>query len=478
MSESAPSERKRRLGSDPTSLIDALIDAGSWLPLTPGGVDSVYRYGPEVCTGLATIEGRRVALYVIDATLDKGFVTSAGADKIRRVMDRAEELGVPVIALLASAGVSVEEGLRSGEAYTRVITGNIRLSGVVPQIAVVLSVTMGAPAYSATLQDFVLFNKTRSHLMVTGPAVVTSVLGETPTLAELGGASVHAETTGIADIVDRTVEDQLLRVRELLRYLPSHRLMDPPQTRSQDPRASLPEVPARPELAFDMLGFIEGLVDASEFVELGASTGGAMLTGFARLGGHVVGLVANQSLESGGAITALAARKAARFIRRCDAYNIPILNLIDVPGFMPGVAEESAGLLRHGANLCQAMSTSVPRLSVVVRKCYGAAAFVMLQTRSQDGDVVLALEGCRIAVMGFDAARQLVFRDAGPDASEDSLRQRYYDEYESPAVAYAAGMIDEVVTPAALRGRVIQHLDWLAQKRERPLVARRHLLSP
>jgi len=227
-----------------------------------------------------------------------------------------------------------------------------------------------------------------------------------------------------------------------------------------------------------MLSFIEGLVDGSEFLELGALTGGAMLTGFARLGGHVVGLVANQSLESGGAITALAARKAARFIRRCDAYNVPILNLIDVPGFMPGVAEESAGLLRHGANLCQAMSTSVPRLSVVVRKCYGAAAFVMLQTRSQDGDVVLALEGSRIAVMGFDAARQLVFRDASPEESDERLRTRYYDEYESPAVAYAAGMIDEVVTPLELRARLMQHLDWLAQKRERPAVARRHVLSP
>ncbi len=478
MPEPEPSERKRRVALDPESLIRALVDEGSWLPLTPGGASSPYRYGPEVCTGLGTIDGRRVALYVIDQAHDKGFVTSAGADKIRRVMDRAEELGVPVVALLGSAGVSVEEGLRSGEAYTRVITGNIRLSGVVPQIAVVLSVTMGAPAYSATLQDFVLFNKLRSHLMVTGPAVVTSVLGETPILAELGGATVHAETTGIADIVDRTLEDQLLRVRELLRYLPSHRLMDPPRSPVVAPTAPLPEVPARPELAFDMLSFIEGLVDGSEFLELGALTGGAMLTGFARLGGHVVGLVANQSLESGGAITALAARKAARFIRRCDAYNVPILNLIDVPGFMPGVAEESAGLLRHGANLCQAMSTSVPRLSVVVRKCYGAAAFVMLQTRSQDGDVVLALEGSRIAVMGFDAARQLVFRDASPEESDERLRTRYYDEYESPAVAYAAGMIDEVVTPLELRARLMQHLDWLAQKRERPAVARRHVLSP
>jgi acetyl-CoA carboxylase carboxyltransferase component len=478
MSESPPSERTRRLGLDPESLIHALVDEDSWLPLTPGRASSPYRYGPEVCTGLATIDGRRVALYVIDSTHDKGFVTSAGADKIRRVMDRAEELGVPVIALLASAGVSVEEGLKSGEAYTRVITGNIRLSAVVPQIAVVLSVTMGAPAYSATLQDFVLFNKSRSHLMVTGPAVVASVLGETPTLAELGGAGVHAETTGIVDIVDRTLEDQLRRARELLRYLPSHRLMDPPRAAVVLPSTPLPQVPARPELAFDMLSFIEGLMDGSQFLELGALTGGAMLTGFAHLGGHVVGVVANQSLESGGAITALAARKAARFIRRCDAYNIPILNLIDVPGFMPGVAEESAGLLRHGANLCQAMTTSVPRLSVVVRKCYGAAAFVMLQTRSQDGDVVLALEGSRIAVMGFDAARQLVLRDAAPDTSEELLRQRYYDEYESPAVAYAAGMIDEVVTPDALRGRLIQHLDWLAQKRERPAVVRRHLLAP
>ncbi len=470
-------KKARRLGLAPEDWIEALVEAGSFLALAPGGAEDTYRYGPEVVTGLAVIDGRRVALYAIDPRQDKGFVTSAGADKIRRLMDRAEDLGVPVVALLASAGVSVEEGLASGEAYTRVITGNIRLSGVVPQVAAVMSVTMGAPAYSATLQDFVIFNKSRSHLMVTGPAVVASVLSETPTLSELGGANVHAETTGIVDCVERTLADQLARVRELLRYLPDHRLADPQSAPVAAPRAPALAVPNRPEVAFDMLAWIEGLVDDSAFLELGALQGGAMLTGFAHLGGHVVGVVANQSLDSGGAITALAARKAARFIRRCDAYNIPILNLIDVPGFMPGVAEESAGLLRHGANLCQAMYTSVPRLSVVVRKCYGAAAFVMLQTRSQDGDVVLALEGSRLAVMGYDAAKALVFQDA-QDQPEDVLRQRYYDEYESPAVAYRAGMIDEVVAPDALRARLIEHLDWLSQKRERPRVERKHLISP
>lgn len=224
-----------------------------------------------------------------------------------------------------------------------------------------------------------------------------------------------------------------------------------------------------------MLGLLRGLLDDSAWLEVGEARAGSLITAFAHLGGHPVGVVANQSLVDGGAITAAAAQKGARFIRLCDAYNVPILNLIDVPGFMPGVEEEAAGLLRHGAALCQAMSTGVPRLSVVVRKCYGAAAFVMLQTRSQEGDVVLALEQSRIAVMGFDAARDMIFADSAGD-SEPALRARYFEEYESPAVAYRAGLVDEVVALDELRPRLVQHLGWLSRKRERPRVVRKHVI--
>lgn len=466
-----------KLPMEPMAWIDALVDAGSFLPLQPGGPDDACRYGAEVVCGLAEVGGRGVAVYAIDPRVDRGFVSSEGALKIARLMDRAEDLGVPIVSFLASPGVSVREGLASGEAYTQVITRNIRLSGVVPQLAAVMSVTMGAPAYSATLQDLVLFNEARSHLMVTGPAVVGRMRGEAPTLAALGGATLHAVHTGVCDFVDKRPADQIARLQALLRFLPSHRLEDPPRGRGRAPVRDMPALPARPELAFDMSTLLAGLLDDSAWLEVGEARAGSLVTAFAHLGGHPVGVVANQSLVDGGAITAAAAQKGARFIRLCDAYNVPILNLIDVPGFMPGVEEESAGLLRHGAALCQAMTTGVPRLSVVVRKCYGAAAFVMLQTRSQEGDVVLALEDSRIAVMGFDAAREMVFGDAA-DEAEDAQRARYFAEYESPAVAYRAGMIDEIVSLAQLRGRLAQHLGWLVRKRERPEVARKHVIPP
>jgi propionyl-CoA carboxylase beta chain len=458
---------------DARAWIDALVDEGSFLPVDgSGGAD----FGPEVISGLARVDGRGVAVYAIDPAVGRGFVTSRGATKIRRLMDRAEEQGVPIVAFLASPGVSVDEGLTSGDAYTRVIAANIRLSGVVPQLAAVMSVTMGAPAYSATLMDLALFNRGRSHLMVTGPAVVEKMLGQTPTLAELGGAELHATRTGIASVVDETPQAQLETLRLLLGFLPANRVDDPPRVAPEAPARPLPEIPAEPFVAFDITSLVAALVDGSRWLELGAELGGSIFTALARIDGGVVGVVANQSLEAAGAVTADAARKAARFIRLCDAYHVPIVTLIDVPGFMPGVAEESRGLLREGARMCAAMQTRVPRLSVVVRKCYGAAAFLMLQTRAQEGDVALALDGSRIAVMGFDAARHLVYPDAADPEGE--LRRRYFEEHEAPARAVAAGLVDEVVPLAGLRARLVAHLGWLREKRDRAIDERRRALWP
>jgi acetyl-CoA carboxylase carboxyltransferase component len=471
----------KKMAMRPDAWIDELVDAHTFLPLASspkgeGESSSACQYGPEVVTGLARVNGRPVAVYAIDPEQNAGFVTAKGALKIRRLMDRAEELGIPVVAFLASAGVSIEEGLKSGDAYTQVISRNIRLSGVVPQLACVMSVTMGAPAYSATLMDLVLFNRRRSHMMVTGPAVVSRMLGESPTLAELGGSELHAERTGIADFVDKSPLEQIHTLKALLSFLPDNRIEDAPRQSAREPVEPLPAIPERPDVAFDMTTLLAGLVDGSHWLEVGAGHGQALLTAFAYLGGFPLGIVANQSLVESGAIGADAARKAARFIRICDAYNIPILNLIDVPGFMPGVAEESRGLLRQGAALCMAMDTGVPRLSVVVRKCYGAAAFVMLQTRTQEGDVVLALEGSRIAVMGFDAARHVLYAD--DTRTEAELRAHYHAEYEAPHNAFREGFIDEVIKPSAMRTRLIAHLAWLGQKRERPNVVRRHAIWP
>lgn len=466
-------EPTRPLPQRPDAWIDALVDAGSFLPIQ-GALGDPNAPGPEVTTGLARVGGRPVAIYAIDPGRDKGFVTSSGAAKIRALMDRAEELGVPIVALLASAGVSIEEGLASGDAYTRVITGNVRLSGVVPQLGVVMGVTMGAPAYSATLMDLAVLNRARSHLMVTGPAVVERMLGETPTLADLGGSEVHASKTGLADLVLPDVRAQLAAVAALVAFVPSNRLEDPPRVPARPVAGAMPEMPERPDAPFDMHALLDAVVDGGSLIELGERFGPSMITAFARIDGRAVGVLANQSLELAGAIGSDAAHKSARFLRLCDAYNVPIVSFIDVPGFMPGVAEESRGLLRQGAAMCQSMYTSVPRLSVVVRKCYGAAAFVMMQTRSQDGDVVLALPSSRIAVMGFDAAKHVVY----PNATEDdaTLRARYFDDYESPARAMKQGLVDEVVAQSAIRARLATHLGWLERRRDRTMPTKRHVI--
>jgi acetyl-CoA carboxylase carboxyltransferase component len=237
----------------------------------------------------------------------------------------------------------------------------------------------------------------------------------------------------------------------------------------------VPSIPNRTDKPFDIKLLVAAIVDASRYVEYAPAFGKAMVTAFAHLDGHAVGIVANQSARTSGAIDAEAAQKAARFIRICDAYNVPIVTLIDVPGFMPGVREEHRGLLRHGAHMCAAMQTRVPRVSVVVRRCYGAAAFVMLQSRAQGGDLVLALEGARIAAMGFDAAKHIVYPEHA-EGAEDELRATYLRDYESASAAYAQGLIDEIVPATSVRARLAEHLGWLVGKRGPS--GRRHALLP
>lgn len=236
----------------------------------------------------------------------------------------------------------------------------------------------------------------------------------------------------------------------------------------------MPEIPERPDLALDVREVLDAVTDEATLLEFGARFGPSLITAFARIDGRSVGILANQSLESAGAIGTDAADKASTFLRICDAYGLPIVSLIDVPGFLPGVAEESRGLLRRGAAMCQAMYTSVPRVSVVLRKCYGAAAFVMMQTRGQDGDLVLALPTSRIAVMGFDAARHVVYPGATDD--EATLRARYFDDYEAPANAMRLGLVDAVVQPGQLRATLALHLSWLDRRRDRSLPAKRHAI--
>ncbi|EQC47698.1 acyl-CoA carboxylase subunit beta [Bacteriovorax sp. Seq25_V] len=433
--------KTKRIGLNIDSWIEALLDENSLEKVFFSNEISVF-------SGLGTIHDRPVAFYGHNPKIDQGFVSSIGAQKIVQIMDLAFERKIPLISFVCSPGVSVSEGLASGHEYTQVIVRNIKYSGIIPQISIVLGTTMGATAYSATLSDFVLFNKSRSTLMVTGPSVIEKVIGEKVSIKELGGSEVHAQTTGIADFVDKDIASQISRARALVSFLPANALDRPPARTAVHPIDNMPSVPVNSKESFEMKEFALSLCDAGEFMEHRAEYGKSMLCLFAYIGGQPFGIMANQSKFNAGVIDCDTSIKSSRFLRLCDAYNLPIINLIDVPGFMPGKTQEHLGLLRHGASLCQAMQTTTLRYSVVVRKCYGAAAFIMMQTRAQGGQYVWALDNSKIAVMGHDGAASMLEAQMSPE--------QYYDDYEDPEISKKLGIVDEIISSTQLRDAIIE----------------------
>lgn len=458
--------------------IENLIDEHSFLPL---GSDYApenqphLQVGAEVITGLAKVNQRPVAVYAHNTAVNRGYVTRQGAVKIIRLMDKAKELKIPVIAFLASPGISLD--LLSGDEYTQIISRNISLSGFIPQLAVIAAPTLGAPAYSAVLMDLVFFNKHRSYLMVTSPMVVQQAIGEKVTMSDLGGTAVHSNTTGIADFVDDSTAAQINHVKTLLNFLPSNTHELPPVHLVHEPSHPMPTIPANPRVPFNILELIQAIVDNSIVLQYKRTYGQAMICAFVHINGHAVGVVANQSIRFSGAIDSDAAQKTSKFIRICDAYSIPILTLIDVPGFMPGKREEQKGLLQHGARLCVAMQTRVPRVSVVVRKCYGAAAFLMMQTKSQNGDLVLALETASLGVMGKETTKKVRTTDGNEQEQKSAQSSAGTLEIdESLAEAFSLGIIDEIVKPVQIRSRLAQHLEFLSRKMQQMPEARHSII--
>lgn len=469
---------KKRLGMTPHGWINAFFDEGSFQPFNSRGDEQDTRayFGNEIIAGVGTVLGVPVAAYAHDPRIDRGFVSVEGAEKICRLMDKALTHAMPIVSFMASPGISISEGITSGDAYTRVISRTIAMSGVVPQIAVVIGATMGAPAYSATLMDFVLFNKVRSHLMVTSPNIVKDVMGQDTSLAELGGSDVHASKTGIADFVDATIEQQIERARALIRLFPSNTCDHAPTIPARAPLRALPTLPERDNYAFEMADVIRGLVDGSDFLNYRENFGKSMYCAFAYIAGFPVGILANNNRVMSGAIDCDAAAKSARFIRLCDAYGVPILTLIDVPGFMPGAHEEQKGLLRYGAQFCSAMQTSVSRISVVLRRCYGAAAYLMMQTASQEGDLVLAVENSKIGIMGFEAARHVIYQN--DERSQEELRAHYFENYESPELALKRGLVDRIIRYADIRSILEAHMPLTQRKQPLERVRKKHSIIP
>ncbi len=432
-------------------------------------------YGDGVVTGYGKVNGRTVFVFAHDFTIFGGSLGEVFAEKVVKVMDEALEVGAPIIGLNDSAGARIQEGVRSLAGYGDVFHRNQLASGVVPQISAIMGPCAGGAVYSPAITDFVFMVEDTSHMFITGPDVIETVTGEEVSFAELGGAETHAGESGVAHFAVESEEAALDRIRELLSYLPQNNVEDPPRVEPwDDPERQDDElndiVPAAPQKPYDMVNVIERIVDEDSFLEVQPSFAANIVIGFARLDGHSVGIVANQPRVNAGTLNIDASDKASRFVRFCDSFNIPILTLVDVPGFMPGTDQEHNGIIRHGAKLLYAYSeATVPLLTVITRKAYGGAYDVMA-SKHLDADVNYAWPTAEIAVMGPRGAVNVLYDDIlddadDPDAKRQELIDEYRDEFANPYTATDMGYLDAVIEPPETRPRLIADLDVLLNKR-------------
>lgn len=463
--------------------LDLLLDKGSFREIdgfvthdsTEFGLDERKIPGDGVVTGYGTIDGRLVYVYSQDFTVFGGSVSHAHAMKICKVMDAAMKNGAPMIGLNDSGGARIQEGVFSLAGYAEIFYRNVMASGVVPQISVIMGPCAGGAVYSPAITDFVVMVKDTSHMFVTGPDVIKTVTHEDVTFEDLGGASVHASKSGVAHFAAEHEEDALFVVQRLIGHMPSNNMEEAPPTRQQDdPLRQAPEldriVPDSPNKPYDIKEVITHIVDHGQFLEVHEHWAANIIVGFAHLGGSSVGIVAQQPMILAGVLDVEASQKAARFVRFCDAFNIPLIVLEDVPGFMPGVTQEHGGIIRHGAKLLYAFAeATVPKLTVIVRKAYGGAYCVM-NPRHIGADLVLAWPSAEIAVMGPDGAVNVIFRRELTEADDPVTRKaelvaEYRKRFANPYIAAGAGYIDDVIEPHETRPRLINALEMLQSKR-------------
>jgi acetyl-CoA carboxylase carboxyltransferase component len=432
--------------------------------------------GDSVITGWGTIDGRLVCVYSQDFTVLGGSLGEVHAAKICKVMDMALKNGAPLIGLNDSGGARIQEGVVSLGGYADIFLRNTLASGVIPQISAVMGPCAGGAVYSPALTDFIFMVRNSSYMFVTGPDVVRSVTREDVTFEGLGGADVHATTSGVCHYVAETEADCLYLIRVLLSYLPANNMEDPPLEPTTDDRLRTEDalndiIPADPSKPYEMRQVIRLIVDDGVFFEIHEGYAPNIVVGFARLGGHSVGIVANQPSVLAGVLDINASDKAARFVRLCDCFNIPIITFVDVPGFMPGTAQEHGGIIRHGAKLLYAYcEATVPKITVITRKAYGGAYDVM-SSKHIRGDLNLAWPSAELAVMGPDGAVNIIFRKElaeadDPDKRRAELVEEYRQKFANPFVAASRGYLDDVIEPSMTRPRLINALEMLSNKRD------------
>jgi len=463
--------------------IALLLDPGSFVEVdkfkthrcTEFGMAEQKVLGDGVVTGYGTVEGRQVFVFAQDFTVFGGSLSGAFAEKICKVMDLALEVGAPVVGLYDSGGARIQEGVVALAGYAEIFLRNALASGVVPQISVILGPCAGGAVYSPAITDFIFMVKETSYLFLNGPDVLRDVTGEQVTREDLGGAKVHATRSGVAHFAPDSEEAALRSVRELLSFLPASNREDPPARRATDDpgrrddllKTIVPDAPGKP---YDMREVVRAVVDDGHLLEVAAEFAPNLIAGLARLAGRTVGVVANQPAEEGGVLDGAAATKAARFVRFCDAFNVPLLTFVDAPGFKPGTAEEWGGLARHGAKLLYAFAAAtVPKVTVITRRAYGAA-YAVMASKHLRADVNLAWPTAEIAVMSPEGAVGIVARREleaarDPVVERARLAQQYRDEFANPYRAAALGYVDEVVKPEDTRPKVIRAFEMLRTKR-------------
>ncbi|HEY1332032.1 MAG TPA: acyl-CoA carboxylase subunit beta [Actinomycetota bacterium] len=464
--------------------IDLLVDEGSFVEMDAlarhrygtYGLDRVRPFGDGVVTGWGTIDGRKVFVYSQDFTVFGGSLGEIQAGKISKIQDLAMETGAPIVGINDSGGARIQEGVASLGGYGDVFDRNVRASGVIPQISVIMGPCAGGAVYSPAITDFVYMVKGTSYMFITGPDVIKAVTGEDVTFEELGGAMTHATRSGMASFVADDEANCLAQIRYLLSFLPSNNLEDPPRfapTDDPDRRddALNDIVPDSAREPYDMKDVIRRIFDGGEFYEVFPLWAMNILIGFARLDGHPVGIVANQPKVLAGTLDYESSEKAARFIRFCDAFNVPLIAFEDVPGFLPGTAQEYGGIIRRGAKLLYAFSeATVPKMTVITRKAYGGA-YVVMNSKHLRSDVNLAWPTAEIAVMGSEGAVNVIFRREiqgaeSPDAKRRELIADYEEQFGNPYIAAERGFVDDVIEPAETRSRLVRSLRMLLSKRE------------
>jgi propionyl-CoA carboxylase beta chain len=462
-----------------------LLDPGSFVELdryvrhreAEFGMRERRPYGDAVVTGYGTIFGRRVFVFSQDFTVFGGSLSEVFAEKICKVMDLAAKFGCPVIGINDSGGARIQEGVVSLAGYADIFWRNVQCSGVIPQISLIMGPCAGGAVYSPAITDFVLMVEGSSYMFITGPDVVKTVTGEEVSFEELGGAATHASKSGVAQFISPDEEAALEDARYLLSFLPQNNVDPPPYNEPSDPAGRedaeldtlIPDDPAKP---YDMKDVVRRVVDEGEFMEVHERWAENLICGFARLNGHVVGVVGNQPKALAGVLDIDSSMKGARFVRTCDAFNIPLVTFVDVPGFLPGTAQEWGGIIRHGAKLLYAYAeATVPKLTVITRKAYGGAYDVM-SSKHIGADFNFAWPTAEVAVMGPEGAVNIIFRHelegaADTQTRRDELIADYRERFASPYVAAERGYVDEVIEPRRTRPVLADALETALTKRER-----------